>query len=96
MPQPNNGIAYSYVRFSSKRQEQGNRLRRQSQMAEEYASKNSLNLSSKNFHDLGISTFREGTHPSLADMLTAIDEGYITSGSTIIIEAIDRLSRRYP
>ncbi|MBL0897050.1 recombinase family protein, partial [Pectobacterium atrosepticum] len=30
----------------------------------------------------------------LADMLTAIDEGQITAGSTIIIEALDRLSRR--
>lgn len=94
MPQPNNGIAYSYVRFSSKRQEQGDSLRRQSQMAEQYAFKNGLKLSSKNFQDLGISAFREGTRPSLADMLTAIDEGQISPGSTIIIEAIDRLSRR--
>jgi DNA invertase Pin-like site-specific DNA recombinase len=63
-------------------------------MAEEYALKNGLNLTSKDFQDLGISAIREGTRPSLADMLTAIDEGYITSGSTIIIEASDRPSRR--
>jgi len=94
MPQPNNGIAYSYVRFSSKRQEQGDSLRRQSEMAEEYALKNNLKLSSKNFQDLGISAFKEGKRPSLVDMLSAIDEGQITSGSTIIIEALDRLSRR--
>lgn len=94
MPQDNNGIAYSYVRFSSKRQASGDSLRRQTEMAEEYASRNKLNLSSKNFQDLGISAFREGRRPSLADMLTAIDEGQIAAGSTIIIEALDRLSRR--
>lgn len=37
MPQQNNGIAYSYVRFSSKRQEQGDSVRRQTEMAEKYA-----------------------------------------------------------
>ncbi|RJL20332.1 recombinase family protein [Pectobacterium polaris] len=94
MPQDSNGIAYSYVRFSSKKQASGDSLRRQTEMAEEYASRHMLRLSSKNFQDLGISAFREGKRPSLADMLTAIDEGQITAGSTIIIEALDRLSRR--
>ncbi|WP_288443610.1 recombinase family protein [uncultured Serratia sp.] len=94
MPQRNNGIAYSYVRFSSKRQELGDSLRRQTEMAEEYAIKNGLKLSSKNFQDLGISAFREGKRASLVDMLAAIEEGQITAGSTIIIEALDRLSRR--
>ncbi|MBL0897058.1 recombinase family protein, partial [Pectobacterium atrosepticum] len=82
MPQDNNGIAYSYVRFSSKKQASGDSLRRQTEMAEEYASRHMLRLSSKNFQDLGISAFREGKRPSLADMLTAIDEGQITAGST--------------
>jgi DNA invertase Pin-like site-specific DNA recombinase len=94
MPQRNNGIAYSYVRFSSKRQELGDSLRRQTEMAEEYAIKNGLKLSSKNFQDLGISAFREGKRASLVDMRAAIEEGQITAGSTIIIEALDRLSRR--
>ncbi|WP_241172167.1 recombinase family protein [Serratia marcescens] len=82
MPQRNNGIAYSYVRFSSKRQELGDSLRRQTEMAEEYAIKNGLKLSSKNFQDLGISAFREGKRASLVDMLAAIEEGQITAGST--------------
>lgn len=94
MPQQNNGIAYSYVRFSSKRQELGDSLRRQTEMAEDYATKNGLKLSSKNFQDLGISAFREGKRASLVDMLAAIEEGQISAGSTIIIEALDRLSRR--
>ncbi len=37
MPQEEHRIAYRYVRFSSKRQEMGNRPRRQTEMAEEYA-----------------------------------------------------------
>ncbi|EKN3687828.1 TPA: recombinase family protein [Yersinia enterocolitica] len=94
MPQQNNGIAYSYVRFSSKRQEQGDSVRRQTEMAEKYALEKGLTLSSKNFQDLGISAFKEGKRPSLVDMLDTIENGQITAGSTIIIEALDRLSRR--
>ncbi|MGW1442029.1 recombinase family protein [Serratia rhizosphaerae] len=63
-------------------------------MVEKYTIKNGLKLSSKNFQDLGISAFREGKRASLVDMLAAIEEGQITAGSTIIIEALDRLSRR--
>ncbi|GIP83894.1 TPA: recombinase family protein [Escherichia coli] len=92
--QKQNGLAYSYIRFSSKKQEQGDSVRRQTELAEKYASSNNLTLSEKNFQDLGISAFKEGNRPSLGDMLSAIEQGAIESGSTIIIESLDRLSRR--
>lgn len=89
-----NGQAYSYIRFSSKKQEQGDSVRRQTELAEQYAHANSLILSDKNFQDLGISAFKEGNRPSLGDMLEAIEKGQIEQCSTIIIESLDRLSRR--
>lgn len=92
--QTQNGLAYSYIRFSSKKQEQGDSVRRQTELAEKYAQSNNLTLSEKNFQDLGISAFKEGNRPSLGDMLSAIEQGAIESGSTIIIESLDRLSRR--
>ncbi|GCQ31704.1 recombinase family protein [Escherichia coli] len=92
--QKQNGLAYSYIRFSSKKQEQGDSVRRQTELAEKYAHENNLTLSEKNFQDLGISAFKEGNRPSLGDMLSAIEQGAIESGSTIIIESLDRLSRR--
>ncbi|MGS7257731.1 recombinase family protein [Enterobacter hormaechei] len=92
--QKQNGLAYSYIRFSSKKQEQGDSVRRQTELAEKYAQANDLILSEKNFQDLGISAFKEGNRPSLGDMLEAIQQGQIEQGSTIIIESLDRLSRR--
>lgn len=89
-----NGKAYSYIRFSSKKQEQGDSVRRQTELAEQYAHVHGLILSDKNFQDLGISAFKEGNRPSLGDMLEAIEKGQIEPGSTIIIESLDRLSRR--
>lgn len=89
-----NGKAYSYIRFSSKKQEQGDSVRRQTELAEQYAHVHGLILSDKNFQDLGISAFKEGNRPSLGDMLEAIENGQIEQGSTIIIESLDRLSRR--
>lgn len=89
-----NGQAYSYIRFSSKKQEQGDSVRRQTELAEQYAHANNLILSDKNFQDLGISAFKEGNRPSLGDMLEAIEKGQIEQGSTIIIESLDRLSRQ--
>ncbi len=89
-----NGKAYSYIRFSSKKQEQGDSVRRQTELAEQYAHVHGLILSDKNFQDLGISAFKEGNRPSLGDMLEAIEKGQIEKGSTIIIESLDRLSRR--
>jgi len=86
--------AYSYIRFSSKAQELGDSLRRQVEATAEYCKQHNLKLSDKSYRDLGISAFKERDRASLADMLSAVDNGKISSDSYIIIEAMDRLSRQ--
>lgn len=87
--------AYSYVRFSSTRQEQGDSLRRQVKLAESYAKKHGLDLSRESFQDLGISAFkgRNAAEGKLKTFLDAVDKGAIPKGSYLLIESIDRLSR---
>lgn len=86
--------AYSYIRFSTPEQAAGDSLRRQLSATEAYCHQNGLVLSLKNFRDLGISGFKEKTQPSLSDMLTAIETGMIKPGDLVILENLDRLSRR--
>jgi DNA invertase Pin-like site-specific DNA recombinase len=86
--------AYSYIRFSTKTQELGNSLERQLKRTKEYCTANDFELSNTSFQDLGISAFQDKTRASLDDMLTAVKSGSIASGSVIILESLDRLSRR--
>lgn len=87
-------VAYSYIRFSSKKQELGDSLRRQIALSEQYCAAKGWDLSDKSYRDLGISAFKSGAkRASLEDMLTAVQQGHIQRGSVIIIEQIDRLSR---
>ena len=54
-----NGVAYSYLRFSTPEQAMGDSRRRQLSLAEAYARQNGLLLDlGLNFRDLGISAFR--------------------------------------
>jgi DNA invertase Pin-like site-specific DNA recombinase len=87
-------IAYSYIRFSSKIQGEGDSLRRQLSSTQAYCDSNNLTLSSKHFSDLGISAFKEVDRPSLADMLSAIENNEINAGDYIVLENLDRLSRK--
>ncbi|MGR5138561.1 recombinase family protein [Vibrio jasicida] len=87
-------IAYSYIRFSSKAQAEGDSLRRQLQRTKEWCRNNDVELSDKNFQDLGISAFKEKTRPSLDDLFSAIQTGSIVEGDFIILENLDRLSRQ--
>ncbi|MFN1552099.1 recombinase family protein [Vibrio natriegens] len=86
--------AYSYVRFSTPEQILGNSQSRQYQMAFDYCQKNGLELSKRNFKDLGISGFSGKTRPSLQEMLECIEHGVIKPGDYILIETFDRLSRQ--
>lgn len=90
-----NKIAYSYIRFSSVAQEQGDSLRRQTQGAIDYAAANGLTLDHTTYQDLGISAFRKQntTIGKLGLFIQAIDAGVIVPGSTLIVESLDRLSR---
>lgn len=91
-------LAFSYIRFSSKAQELGDSLRRQTELSVKYCQDNDLTLSSQNFEDLGVSAFA-GMNADVAKggglglFLRAVDEGMIPEGSTLLVESLDRLSR---
>lgn len=88
--------AYSYIRFSRPEQEEGDSLRRQIQLSEKYAEKHNLNLdNSLHLYDTGISAFRgaNATIGKLASFVEAIDDGKVKSGSVLLVESLDRLSR---
>jgi DNA invertase Pin-like site-specific DNA recombinase len=86
--------AYSYIRFSTRIQGEGDSQRRQLAATQAYCDSNELTLSDKRFSDLGISAFKEIDRPSLADMLSAIETNIIKAGDYIILENLDRLSRK--
>lgn len=91
------GLCYSYVRMSTELQARGgDSLRRQTVLVERFAKLHGLRLAPP-MRDLGISAFR-GKHRqkgALGPFLTAIKHGEIEPG-TLVIEAIDRLSREVP
>ena len=88
--------AYSYVRFSSLQQASGLSLLRQTSMTEAYCQRNGLILDrSLTLHDLGVSGFKgkNAKTGALGRFLRAIEDGTIASGSILIVENLDRLSR---
>lgn len=89
-------IAYSYIRFSSAQQAQGDSLRRQTQLAQRYCEENNLTLSDTNFQDLGVSAFHSDNvkeDSGLGRFLEALEQGAIPEGSYLLVESLDRLSR---
>ena len=92
--------AYSYIRFSSKKQAGGDSLARQVASTAEYCAKKGLVLDERlRLKDLGVSAFKgknleEGG--SLARFLDAVREGVVAPGSALIVESLDRLSRQTP
>ncbi|RQR34849.1 recombinase family protein [Burkholderia sp. Bp9142] len=96
MAQP---VAYSYIRFSTKRQAAGDSLRRQTEKARAYARKHALRLDERlSYQDLGVSAYDQSNSErgQLAAFLQAIDEGVVKSGSYLLVEQLDRLSRAKP
>jgi DNA invertase Pin-like site-specific DNA recombinase len=88
--------AFSYIRFSSKKQQKGESFRRQSEFAVEVCAENGWVLDeSLTLNDLGVSAFRGANAKigALAEFLEAIRIGRVLRGSVLIIESIDRLSR---
>ena len=89
-------VAYSYVRFSTVEQAQGDSLRRQTEAAEQYAAANNLILDhSLKLRDLGRSAHRgeHRTKGALKIFLDAVDDGTVKAGSFLLVENVDRLSR---
>ncbi|QKE63229.1 recombinase family protein [Aquipseudomonas campi] len=87
--------AISYVRFSSKKQEEGDSVRRQRRMAAEWVARNpDYTLSDIRYEDLGLSASKgDHLHGNLGKILEAVESGAIPQGSVIIIESLDRFSR---
>lgn len=87
---------FSYIRFSSKKQQKGESFRRQSEFAVEICRENGWVLDETlTLNDLGVSAFRGANAKvgALGEFLEAIRIGRVPRGSVLIIESIDRLSR---
>jgi DNA invertase Pin-like site-specific DNA recombinase len=89
------GDAYSYLRFSTHKQELGDSLRRQLDMARAYCAKHNLTLHEDSYRDLGVSAFRRDNieRGALAAFIEAVKTGKVKPGSFLVIEQFDRLSR---
>jgi DNA invertase Pin-like site-specific DNA recombinase len=88
--------AYSYIRFSSVKQQKGDSVERQTRLSENYAAKHGLELDvSLNLNDLGISAFDRSNlkKGALGQFLRLVEEGRIPRGSYLLVESLDRLSR---
>lgn len=87
---------YSYVRFSSPEQRKGDSMRRQLKLAEDWAKDNGLILDDRlRFQDLGLSGYSGAnrTRGELNAFLELIKSGSIATGSILLVENLDRLSR---
>lgn len=87
--------AYSYVRFSFKRQAKGDSLLRQLDRSRLYAAEHGLDLQEFTYEDLGVSAFDRTnmTSGALAAFIKAAEEGVVERGSYLLVESLDRLSR---
>lgn len=88
--------AFAYIRFSSSKQKEGDSLRRQLESCRDYCSKNNLILDEREFKDFGKSAYKKANikkGSALSAFLALIETGEIPSGSYLLIESIDRLSR---
>lgn len=87
--------AYSYSRFSSRAQAEGDSLRRQLSAAYDYAEANGLELDTS-LRDLGVSAFTgdNRTKGALRSFLVRVESGEIERGSFLLIDSMDRLSRQ--
>jgi DNA invertase Pin-like site-specific DNA recombinase len=96
-------VAYSYVRFSSKKQGKGSSLHRQTQdtvageSPDSWCARNGVALdTSLTFRDLGVSAYtgRNVRHGELRAFLDAVRTGRIRPGSYLLVERVDRITRQ--
>lgn len=98
IPNPD-AVAYSMLRFSSPEQSKGDSKRRQTKQAEDWCEKNKVSLDKQLWlFDPACSAYT-GKHKenpdkhALAAFLKLIEAGKVRSGSYLLIENLDRLSR---
>ncbi|KAA1050863.1 recombinase family protein [Pseudocitrobacter sp. 73] len=85
---------YSYVRFSSAKQSEGNSLERQQDTARRIADRYDLELDTTAYHDLGMSAFKgkNALEGKLSEFIKQIGEK-VPVGSWLVVENLDRISR---
>lgn len=88
--------AYSYLRFSTPEQSQGDSSRRQTKAAKDLAERLDLDLQALTFEDLGVSGYRgkNVVKGALGAFLEAVDNGTVPQGSFLLVEDLDRLGRQ--
>lgn len=88
--------AIAYLRFSLLHQLQGDSIRRQKKLIDEWLKQHTdYYLDPVTFEDLGLSTFR-GQHAArgaFSEFIEAEQRNLVDSGSVLLIESLDRLSR---
>jgi len=86
-----------YGRYSSDEQGLGDSMRRQLSGGQEYAKAHGIRIT-KTILDQGVSGYRGENlkHGNLGKWLASVKEGKIASGSVLLVESIDRLSRDLP
>ncbi len=96
-------LLFLYIRFSQKRQRDGNSIRRQLEYAINFCEKEKITFDpeSQTFADEGVSSHRgahrrEGREGGLAEFLSLCHTGVIPRGSFLLVESFDRLSREHP
>ncbi|MBN9244285.1 MAG: recombinase family protein [Mesorhizobium sp.] len=89
--------AYSYLRFSTPEQAEGDSYRRQMAAALDWCKRKGVELDDKlRFHDLGKSGYTGAnfTEGALGRFVDAVQAGEIERGSYLLIESWDRFSRQ--
>src|SRR5262245_30681311 len=94
-------IGYSYVRFSSTRQRKGSSLHRQTEdtvageSPQSWCARNDVAFDqSLTFRDLAKSAFVGEKQVELQAFLDGIQSGRIRPGSFLLVERVDRISRK--
>lgn len=88
---------WSYLRYSSIRQQLGDSERRQLELSENWCKANGMELETVSFADKGISGFHgKNKEKALGAFLLAAKKGIIKANDFLLIEQIDRLGRTNP
>ncbi|MCJ2009577.1 recombinase family protein [Methylobacterium sp. J-092] len=87
-------IAYSYIRMSRPEQLRGDSLRRQMAAAAEWAAKRGVELDDS-LRDIGVSAYKGKNRDvgALGTFIRMVEDGTVRSGSFLLVESLDRLSR---
>jgi DNA invertase Pin-like site-specific DNA recombinase len=87
---PAQGRVFSYARWSSDKQAEGDSLRRQTWQAEQWCLRQGLSLAEERFVDGGVSAYRGKNQAGELGRLVET----LQAGDTLLVEDADRLSRQ--